>query len=170
MKNRRAQQKLFRRWPVLLLPLLASCAPGARDPTDGRLIVDDDLKLVRGEHGDTVQREISVSADATLAVFVFEDDCDVTVRLEAVRADGSSASAEVENSMFGQSLEVAALDVPRGSRQFATDFYRRYTNGMPASRALAETQRAWMQPVAGLRATEQAHRRMTAWAHTYYTQ
>jgi len=54
--------------------------------------------------------------------------------------------------------------------QFATDFYRRYINGLPASRALAETQRAWMQPAAGLPATEQAHRRMTAWAHAYYTQ
>jgi tetratricopeptide (TPR) repeat protein len=52
--------------------------------------------------------------------------------------------------------------------QFATDFYRRYTAGIPASRALAETQRAWMQPPPGLRASEQLHRRMTAWAHAYY--
>jgi CHAT domain-containing protein len=54
--------------------------------------------------------------------------------------------------------------------QFATDFYRRYTAGVPAARALAETQRAWMQPPPGLRAGEQAHRRMTAWAHAYYVQ
>jgi tetratricopeptide (TPR) repeat protein len=53
--------------------------------------------------------------------------------------------------------------------EFATDFYRRYTAGMPAPRALAETQTAWMQTV-GVRAGEQAHRRMTAWAHAYYTQ
>ena len=54
--------------------------------------------------------------------------------------------------------------------QFATDFYRRYTAGVPAPRALAETQHAWMQPAAGVRAGEQAHRRMTAWAHAYYMQ
>jgi tetratricopeptide (TPR) repeat protein len=53
--------------------------------------------------------------------------------------------------------------------QFATDFYRRYTAGTPAPRALAETQRAWAQPASGLRAGELAHRRMTAWAHAYYT-
>jgi CHAT domain-containing protein len=52
--------------------------------------------------------------------------------------------------------------------QFAADFYRRYTAGMPAPRALAETQRAWMQPAEGIRADEQAHRRMTAWSHAYY--
>jgi tetratricopeptide (TPR) repeat protein len=52
--------------------------------------------------------------------------------------------------------------------QFATDFYRRYTAGVPAPRALADTQRAWMQPAPGLRASEQVHRRMTAWAHAYY--
>jgi CHAT domain-containing protein len=54
--------------------------------------------------------------------------------------------------------------------QFATDFYRKYTAGTPAPRALAETQRDWMQPAAGVRASEQAHRRMTAWAHAYYMQ
>ena len=54
--------------------------------------------------------------------------------------------------------------------QFATDFYRKYTAGTPAPRALAETQRDWMQPAAGVRAGEQAHRRMTAWAHAYYMQ
>lgn len=53
--------------------------------------------------------------------------------------------------------------------QFATDFYRRYTAGTAAPGALAETQRAWMRPAAELRADELAHRRMTAWAHAYYT-
>jgi CHAT domain-containing protein len=52
--------------------------------------------------------------------------------------------------------------------QFATDFYRKYTAGVPAAQALAETHRAWMQPVAGMRTSEQAHRRMTAWAHAYF--
>jgi len=56
------------------------------------------------------------------------------------------------------------------ARQFATDFYRRYAAGMAAPRALAETQAAWMLPALGIRASEQAHRRMTAWAHAYYMQ
>ena len=54
--------------------------------------------------------------------------------------------------------------------QFAADFYRRFTTGMPASQALSETQRAWMEPAPGIRESEQVHRRMTAWAHAYYAQ
>jgi len=53
---------------------------------------------------------------------------------------------------------------------FAADFYRRYTTGTPAARALSETQRSWMQPAPGIRESEQAYRRMTAWAHAYYEQ
>jgi CHAT domain-containing protein len=105
-----------RLWLALALAAISSCAQRQAEPIDGLVVFDEDVQLVRGAHGDSVQREISVSADATLAVFVFEDDCDVTVRLEAVRADRTSAAVEVENSMFGQSLEVAVLDVPRDSR------------------------------------------------------
>jgi CHAT domain-containing protein len=54
--------------------------------------------------------------------------------------------------------------------QFAVDFYRRYTAGMPASQALSETQRAWMQPAPGIRESDLPYRRMTAWAHAYYAQ
>ncbi|HEU5134660.1 MAG TPA: CHAT domain-containing protein [Steroidobacteraceae bacterium] len=53
---------------------------------------------------------------------------------------------------------------------FAADFYRRYTTGTPAAQALSETQRAWMLPFPGIGASEQSHRRMTAWAHAYYAQ
>ena len=53
---------------------------------------------------------------------------------------------------------------------FAADFYRLYTAGIPAARALSETQRSWMQPAPGIRESEQLHRRMTAWAHAYYAQ
>ena len=64
--------------------------------------------------------------------------------------------------------------------QFATDFYLRYTTGRystgrnttgtSASQALSETQRAWMEPVRGVRASELAYRRMAAWAHVFYAQ
>ncbi len=54
--------------------------------------------------------------------------------------------------------------------QFAADFYRRYTQGLSASQALGETQRAWMEPAPGIRESEQAYRRMTAWAHVLYAQ
>jgi CHAT domain-containing protein len=54
------------------------------------------------------------------------------------------------------------------ARQFATDFYRRYTQGVPAAQALSETQRAWMREAPGVSPREQSYRRMTAWAHAYY--
>jgi len=53
--------------------------------------------------------------------------------------------------------------------QFAADFYRRYTAGESAAAALAGTQREWAQPTPGISATEQVHRRLTAWAHAFYT-
>ena len=53
--------------------------------------------------------------------------------------------------------------------QFAADFYRRYTKGKSAAQALSETQRAWLQPSPDVRENEQAYRRMTAWAHVFYT-
>jgi len=54
--------------------------------------------------------------------------------------------------------------------QFAADFYGRFTQGVSAALALSETQRAWLEPVRGIRENEQAHRRMTAWAHVFYAQ
>lgn len=53
--------------------------------------------------------------------------------------------------------------------RFAADFYRRYTAGTPAAQALSETQRAWSRAVRGTDPRELLPRRMTAWAHVYYT-
>jgi len=55
------------------------------------------------------------------------------------------------------------------AEQFAADFYARYTRGMPAAQALSETQRAWLQPVPGMRAEDQRRRRITALSHAYFT-
>ena len=54
-------------------------------------------------------------------------------------------------------------------QQFAADFYRRYTSGDPAVRALSETQREWLEPKAGLSRTEQLRRRITALSHAYFS-
>jgi CHAT domain-containing protein len=53
-------------------------------------------------------------------------------------------------------------------QQFAADFYRRYTTGETAVRALSETQRQWLAPKPGLSAEEQMRRRITALSHAYF--
>jgi len=53
--------------------------------------------------------------------------------------------------------------------QFAADFYRAYTHGIPAAQALAATQHAWSAPKPGISARELGYRRLTAWAHAYFT-
>jgi CHAT domain-containing protein len=53
-------------------------------------------------------------------------------------------------------------------QQFAADFYRRYTAGDSAVRALSETQRAWLTPKTGVSGAEQLRRRITALSHAYF--
>ena len=54
------------------------------------------------------------------------------------------------------------------AQQFSEDFYSRYTRGMPAARALSETQRAWLAPKPGMSEEEQLRRRIMALVHAYY--
>lgn len=54
------------------------------------------------------------------------------------------------------------------ARQFAEDFYSRYTRGVPAARALVETQRAWLTPKPGMGEEEQLRRRIMALSHSYF--
>jgi CHAT domain-containing protein len=51
---------------------------------------------------------------------------------------------------------------------FSVDFYRRFAAEGDAALALAETQRAWLTPVAGENSAAEARRLMTAWAHVFY--
>jgi CHAT domain-containing protein/tetratricopeptide (TPR) repeat protein len=53
-------------------------------------------------------------------------------------------------------------------QQFAADFYRRFTTGETASRALSETQRQWLIPSKEFSAEEQMRRRITALSHAYF--
>ncbi|HUQ10970.1 MAG TPA: CHAT domain-containing tetratricopeptide repeat protein, partial [Steroidobacteraceae bacterium] len=53
-------------------------------------------------------------------------------------------------------------------QQFAADFYRRFTTGETALRALSETQRLWLTPKRGMSAEEQMRRRITALSHAYF--
>jgi CHAT domain-containing protein len=54
------------------------------------------------------------------------------------------------------------------ARDFAADFYRRFTRGESAAQALSETQREWLKPRAGASESEQVRRRITAMAHAYF--
>ena len=54
------------------------------------------------------------------------------------------------------------------AQQFAADFYKHYTSGESAERALSETQREWLQPQVGTSAADQLRRRITALSHAYF--
>jgi CHAT domain-containing protein len=54
------------------------------------------------------------------------------------------------------------------AQQFSADFYTRYTRGVPAERALSETQRAWLVPQPGMSEADQLRRRITALSHAYF--
>ena len=56
------------------------------------------------------------------------------------------------------------------AREFSADFYRRFTGGQTAARALSETQRAWLAPKPDASEAEMLRRRITALAHGFYTQ
>jgi CHAT domain-containing protein len=51
--------------------------------------------------------------------------------------------------------------------EFSVEFYRRYIGSRDAERALAETQRVWLQPKPGETAREHQQRLATAWAHVF---
>jgi CHAT domain-containing protein/tetratricopeptide (TPR) repeat protein len=54
------------------------------------------------------------------------------------------------------------------AEEFSADFYRRFTRGEPAERALGATQRAWLTHQPDAPADMQIRRRITALAHAYY--
>lgn len=103
---------------ALALITLASCTRQTEKPAGGLVVLDEDIQLRRGDQRDTAQRELRVDSDSTFVAFFQEEDCDVTLRL-ATPTVGAPVS-EVNNTMYGQSLEVATLDVPAGSRLVVT--------------------------------------------------
>lgn len=107
-----------RLWLALASLAIASCSnQNGAEPVDGAAVLDEDIQLVRGEKRDSAEREIRVDTDATFVVFVHEEDCDVTLRLTSSSgAHPPARFSEVNNSMMGESLEVATLDVLRGAR------------------------------------------------------
>ncbi|MEO8018987.1 MAG: CHAT domain-containing protein [Pseudomonadota bacterium] len=52
--------------------------------------------------------------------------------------------------------------------EFSVEFYRRFIASRDAEASLVETQRAWLTPRAGERASDHQQRLTTAWAHVLY--
>src|SRR5690349_21812621 len=101
-----------RPWLALASMVLVSCTRHSDPAVDGVVVLDEVLQLARGEKRDAARRELRVDGAATFVAFVDEEDCDVTLRLDT---PGGATSIEVNNTMFGESLEVAVLEVPRGA-------------------------------------------------------
>ena len=106
--------------PVLGIFALMSCAPRATTP-DGAVLVDDEVALVREAEFDVATREIKVDGGAFVVAFVDENLTDVRVRLSALGPNGASVSSvEVENTLGGSGIEVAALQMPARVRATVT--------------------------------------------------
>jgi CHAT domain-containing protein len=103
--------------PLLGLAVLAGCAREMAAP-DGALLLDEDIALTRGPHVDSAQREIAVAGEGVVVAIVDEQLTDVRVRLAV--ADDSVGPVEVENNLGGSGTEIAALEVPHGSRVVVT--------------------------------------------------
>ncbi len=104
-------------FPVLGVYLLVSCS--AQDATpDGAILLDEEITLTRHADVDSASREIAVAGESVIVAFVDERLTDVKVRLAV--AGGKPLPAEVENNLRGGGLEIAALEVPRGSRVTVT--------------------------------------------------
>ena len=107
-------------WPLIGLVLVAGCAREASTP-DGAFLLDEDVRLVRGDDLDSAQRDISVDGDSVIVAVVDEMLTDVSVRLSIEGAPKNSGKAvEVENHFGGAGIEVAALEVPGDSRIMLT--------------------------------------------------
>jgi tetratricopeptide (TPR) repeat protein len=98
--------------------LLCACA---RHPviTDGALVLDEEVALVRVEGAltDVASRDIGVDDAAILVATADENLVDVRLGLRIETDGGAPARAiEVENHLGGAGLEVVALEVPDDAR------------------------------------------------------
>jgi len=107
----------FRFWlPAAGALLVAACTPGPSTP-DGAVLLDEDVALVRGPNVDSAQRDLDVEGDSVIVAFVDEQLTDIKLQVGVLNSAGKvTAPVEVENNLRGAGVEVAALDMPRGSR------------------------------------------------------
>lgn len=106
--------------PVLGILALAACAPDASRP-DGVIVMEERVQLAREATRDVATREFTVDSHGVLVAIVDEGLTDVHVRLSAVgRQAATIKPVEVENMLAGAGTEIAALEVPRGTRVVIT--------------------------------------------------
>jgi len=106
--------------PALGALALMSCTPHAPRP-DGTVLVDDAVALIREANVDRAARKLRIDGDALIIAIVDENLTDVRVRLEVAGVDAASIRpVEVENTLGGSGIEVAALAVPAQARVTVT--------------------------------------------------
>src|SRR5689334_10403092 len=105
--------------PVLGILMLTACAPHSSKP-DGAVELDEVVQLARHEAVDVATRETFVD-DGVLVAIVDEGLTDVRLNLSAVGRHAASVKpVEVENMLAGAGTEIAALEVPEGTRVVIT--------------------------------------------------
>ena len=104
--------------PALGILVLSACAPRSSIES-GAVVLEEQVALSRGSVTDGATREVEVDSDSILVAIVDENLTDVHVRLAVLGAE-SIKPIEVENTLAGAGIEIAALEVPEGSRVAVT--------------------------------------------------
>jgi len=106
--------------PVLGILVLSACAPHSSIES-GAVVLEEQVALSRGSVTDGATRELKVDSDSVLVAIVDENLTDVHVRLAVLGAGADSIKPiEVENTLAGAGIEIAALQVPEGARVAVT--------------------------------------------------
>ncbi len=106
--------------PTLGILVLSACAPHSSIES-GAIVLEEQVALSRAAVTDSATRELEVDSDSILVAIVDENLTDVHVRLAVLGADADSIEPiEVENTLAGAGIEIAALEVPEGTRVAVT--------------------------------------------------